>query len=110
MWEGHSVVIYIMFVKNLNSKSFFNSFKKSPFSQGNRFVYSNQLVREGKERLVGGWLFLSAAGVLGMIILGGYTRLTHSGLSMADWSPYTKRYPRNEEEWTVEFDKYKKTV
>lgn len=31
-----------------------------------------------------------------MIILGGYTRLTHSGLSMADWSPYTKKYPKNE--------------
>jgi cytochrome c oxidase assembly protein subunit 15 len=54
-------------------------------------------VKPGKERLVGGWLFLSAAGVLGMIVLGGYTRLTHSGLSMADWSPYTKRYPRNVE-------------
>lgn len=50
---------------------------------------------------MGGWLFLAAAGVLGMIVLGGYTRLTHSGLSMADWSPYTKRYPRNEEEWNV---------
>lgn len=45
-----------------------------------------------------------------MIVLGGYTRLTHSGLSMADWSPYTKRYPRNEEEWNVEFDKYKKCI
>ena len=52
---------------------------------------------------MGGWLFLTAAGVLGMIVLGGYTRLTHSGLSMADWSPYTKHYPRNDEEWSVEF-------
>lgn len=59
---------------------------------------------------MGGWLFLTAAGVLGMIVLGGYTRLTHSGLSMADWSPYTKKFPRNEEEWSVEFDKYKKCI
>ena len=57
------------------------------------------LVQEGKEKLIGFWLFLSAAAVLGMIVLGGYTRLTHSGLSMADWSPYTKRFPRNDEEW-----------
>ena len=57
------------------------------------------LVAEGKEKLVGFWLFLCAAAVLGMIVLGGYTRLTHSGLSMADWSPYTKRYPKNDEEW-----------
>lgn len=53
---------------------------------------------------------MTAAGVLGMIVLGGYTRLTHSGLSMADWSPYTKRYPRNDEEWEVEFEKYRKTI
>jgi cytochrome c oxidase assembly protein subunit 15 len=41
-------------------------------------------------------LFITAAGVLGMIVLGGYTRLTHSGLSMADWSPYTKKYPKTD--------------
>ena len=63
-----------------------------------------------KQKMVGGWLFLCAAGVLGMIVLGGYTRLTHSGLSMADWSPYTKKYPRTDEEWNVEFDKYKKCI
>jgi cytochrome c oxidase assembly protein subunit 15 len=61
------------------------------------FHFSEHLVKAGKEKVVGGWLFLTAAGVLGMIVLGGYTRLTHSGLSMADWSPYTKRYPRNDE-------------
>ena len=53
---------------------------------------------------------MTAAGVLSMIIIGGYTRLTHSGLSMADWSPYTKSYPGNEEEWNKEFDKYKETI
>lgn len=45
---------------------------------------------------MGSWLFLTAAGVLGMIVLGGYTRLTHSGLSMADWKPYTKSYPKTD--------------
>ena len=68
------------------------------------------LVTEGKEKLVGIWLFLTAAAVLGMIVLGGYTRLTHSGLSMADWSPYTKSFPKNDEEWEVEFLKYKKCI
>jgi hypothetical protein len=66
---------------------------------GPRFNFSTYsgLVRPGKEKLIGAWLFLTAAGVLGMIVLGGYTRLTHSGLSMADWSPYTKRYPQNDQ-------------
>jgi hypothetical protein len=57
------------------------------------FRYATHLVRQGSEKVVGGWLFLSAVGVLGMIVLGGYTRLTHSGLSMVDWHPYTKQYP-----------------
>lgn len=60
----------------------------------NKFRYAQEFVQPGKEKLVGGWLFLTAAGVLSMIIIGGYTRLTHSGLSMADWSPYTKTYPK----------------
>jgi hypothetical protein len=67
------------------------------FCQGKQLA--DELVRENKQKMVGGWLFLCAAGVLGMIVLGGYTRLTHSGLSMADWSPYTKKYPRTDEEW-----------
>lgn len=90
-----------MFIRNLRGRTPFPSFKGPSFGRSPRFTFSSQLVKPGKERLVGGWLFLSAAGVLGMIVLGGYTRLTHSGLSMADWSPYTKRYPRNTEEWNV---------
>jgi hypothetical protein len=78
-----------------------NQFSRPFLHQTRRFTYSTSLVREGKERLVGGWLFLTAAGVLGMIVLGGYTRLTHSGLSIADWSPSTKNYPHNEEQWEV---------
>lgn len=76
----------------------FSSFRKPLFTYAPRYNFSthaSDLVKPGKEKLVGSWLFLTAAGVLGMIVLGGYTRLTHSGLSMADWSPYTKRYPRN---------------
>jgi len=49
--------------------------------------------------LVGSWLFITAAGVLSMIVIGGYTRLSHSGLSMADWSPYVKKYPNTPELW-----------
>jgi cytochrome c oxidase assembly protein subunit 15 len=99
-----------MFIRNIKPKNLFTSFSRPGFAQAPKFSFSSQLVKTGKERLVGGWLFLSAAGVLGMIVLGGYTRLTHSGLSMADWSPYTQRYPRNADEWEVEFEKYKKTI
>lgn len=86
-----------MFLRNFKPKSSFFAPRGPSFTRRTAFSFSSELVKPGKERLVGGWLFLSAAGVLGMIVLGGYTRLTHSGLSMADWSPYTKRYPRNDE-------------
>lgn len=90
----------------------FNSSKLSfPFCTTSQLPQTPPpLVAEGKEKLVGIWLFLTAAAVLGMIVLGGYTRLTHSGLSMADWSPYTKSFPKNDEEWEVEFMKYKKCI
>jgi len=93
-----------MFIKKINRIAFspnFSAFGKRTFSNSQSFTYANELVIPGREKLVGSWLFLTAAGVLGMIVLGGYTRLTHSGLSMADWSPYTKRYPKNDEEWNV---------
>lgn len=85
-----------MFARKINSNLFSSPLKKL-YGHSNRFNFTTHLVKEGKERIVGGWLFFTAAGVLGMIVLGGYTRLTHSGLSMADWSPYTKKYPKNDE-------------
>jgi hypothetical protein len=52
------------------------------------------LVEPTKRKLVGGWLLMTAFGVFSMVVVGGYTRLTHSGLSIVDWSPYTKKYPK----------------
>jgi hypothetical protein len=75
------------------------SFKLLEMRRG--FQYSTQFVKEGKEKLVGSWLFLSATGVLCMIVLGGYTRLSHSGLSMVDWKPFTSKYPKTDQEWNV---------
>lgn len=59
------------------------------------------LVEHSKRKWVGGWLVGCALGVFSMIIVGGYTRLTHSGLSIVDWSPYTKVYPRTNEAWDI---------
>ncbi len=42
-----------------------------------------------------------------MVLLGGMTRLTHSGLSMVEWSPTGSLPPLNEADWQVQFDKYK---
>ncbi|PPR02446.1 hypothetical protein CVT24_001995 [Panaeolus cyanescens] len=59
---------------------------------------------------VGRWLLLSSTLVLGIIVVGGVTRLTESGLSITEWKPITGvRPPITHEEWLVEFEKYKAT-
>ena len=48
--------------------------------------------------------------VFGVIVVGGVTRLTESGLSITEWKPITGIIPPlGQEEWTVEFEKYKAT-
>ena len=42
-----------------------------------------------------------------MVVVGGITRLTRSGLSMTDWRPQGKRWPRDAAEWEAEFSRYK---
>lgn len=48
--------------------------------------------------------------VYGIVVLGGLTRLTESGLSIVEWKPFAGAMPpMNDEDWQVEFDKYKKS-
>lgn len=59
-------------------------------------------------RAVVTWLFAVAALVFIMVVVGGITRLTESGLSMTDWHPVTGWLPpMGEAAWLAEFDKYK---
>ena len=44
-------------------------------------------------RLVAAWLFAVAGMVLVMIVLGGVTRLTGSGLSIMEWAPLSGTLP-----------------
>lgn len=54
------------------------------------------------------WLLGSAASVFGIVIFGGLTRLTESGLSITEWRPVTgSTPPRTQEHWEEEFVKYK---
>ncbi|MBE9540448.1 MAG: COX15/CtaA family protein [Proteobacteria bacterium] len=59
------------------------------------------------DRQIAMWLIFCSAVVLGMIILGGVTRLTHSGLSMVEWRPLVGIIPpTSEAEWVRVFEKY----
>ena len=62
---------------------------------------------ETGSRAVGWWLLGTSGCVFGMVVVGGITRLTRSGLSMVDWRPQGRSYPRNTAEWECEFEKYK---
>ncbi|NQU61286.1 MAG: COX15/CtaA family protein [Rhodospirillales bacterium] len=54
------------------------------------------------------WLFAVAALIFAMIVLGGVTRLTQSGLSMVDWKPVTGWLPpMTDSDWQTAFERYK---
>ncbi|MFN3510602.1 MAG: COX15/CtaA family protein, partial [Tsuneonella troitsensis] len=53
------------------------------------------------------WLLAVAALVTLMVVVGGITRLTESGLSITEWKPVTGTIPPlNEAQWQAEFAKY----
>ncbi|KXS22513.1 COX15-CtaA-domain-containing protein [Gonapodya prolifera JEL478] len=56
------------------------------------------------------WLLTVAALTYGIIVLGGLTRLTESGLSITEWNLIKgMKAPSSEQEWQEEFAKYKET-
>ncbi|XP_010536776.1 PREDICTED: cytochrome c oxidase assembly protein COX15 isoform X2 [Tarenaya hassleriana] len=61
------------------------------------------------QKWVGIWLFGSAAWVFSMVVLGGVTRLTRSGLSMTDWKFTGQLPPLSDKEWVKEFEKYQQS-
>ncbi|MEO5808155.1 COX15/CtaA family protein [Devosia sp.] len=54
------------------------------------------------------WLYLMAAFILLMVVVGGITRLTESGLSITEWKPISGTIPPlTDAQWQAEFDAYK---
>jgi cytochrome c oxidase assembly protein subunit 15 len=63
--------------------------------------------RHGRRLAVASWLFLVVAMIVAMVVVGGATRLTHSGLSITEWKPiHGVIPPLNDAEWQEEFQKY----
>jgi len=60
-------------------------------------------------RAFGAWLLVVAAMVLAIVVVGGITRLTESGLSITQWNPISGVIPPlNHAQWMAEFDNYKR--
>lgn len=70
---------------------------------------SRVLVRDGV--LVRGWLWSVAMLVALMVVVGGATRLTDSGLSITEWAPIRGILPPlGAAEWAQAFDSYRATT
>jgi len=56
------------------------------------------------------WLIILLVLIVCMVVVGGMTRLTDSGLSIVEWKPVTGiLLPLSNAKWVVEFEKYKVT-
>jgi cytochrome c oxidase assembly protein subunit 15 len=62
----------------------------------------------GRPRAVAHWLFIVGAMIVAMVVIGGITRLTESGLSITRWQPITGTVPPlSQAQWQAEFDHYR---
>jgi len=55
------------------------------------------------------WLITGCVLIWGMVVVGGITRLTHSGLSMAKWKIASVIPPHTDAQWESDFNDYKQT-
>jgi cytochrome c oxidase assembly protein subunit 15 len=76
---------------------------------------SSAYVANGERRsdgagAVAAWLLACCALLLAMIVVGGVTRLTHSGLSITEWQPIVGTLPPlSAQDWNDAFAKYQAT-
>src|SRR3569623_2762596 len=60
-------------------------------------------------RAIAHWLWCVAGLIIAMVVVGGITRLTESGLSITEWKPLTGIIPPlNDAQWHAEFVNYLK--
>ena len=65
--------------------------------------------RGGAPLAIARWLLAVAALVALIVVIGGITRLTESGLSITEWKPVTGALPPlSEAEWQAEFAAYQR--
>jgi cytochrome c oxidase assembly protein subunit 15 len=75
---------------------------------GQKRQYIFQTNWSQKRRYVSIWLSILALLIVSIVLLGGYTRLTGSGLSIVQWAPLSGIVPPlDQAAWEHEFDQYK---
>lgn len=65
---------------------------------------------DSQNKPIARWLLICAAMVFCIVVVGGITRLTRSGLSIVEWKPFAGTLPpMGEAQWNEEFAKYRET-
>lgn len=71
---------------------------------------TNAIEPRAQDRSVAIWLLICCGLVFSMVVLGGFTRLTGSGLSMVDWRPLMGWLPPfSDAEWQRVFEMYQQS-
>jgi heme a synthase len=67
-------------------------------------------MNRARPNLIANWLYLVAVMVFAIVVVGGITRLTESGLSITEWKPVSGTLPpMNDAAWAEAFAKYQST-
>lgn len=99
-----------LYQKLVSQKCFQRSFSASSLLKEAAAVSSPPKTLLNSSKWVGYWLIGTSGLVFGIVVLGGLTRLTESGLSITEWRPVTGTLPpMNQQEWEEEFEKYKES-
>lgn len=65
---------------------------------------------EKENKQITTWLYVVCGLIMFMVVLGGYVRLTRSGLSIVEWNPVSGVIPPlSQQAWEEEFTKYQQT-
>ena len=65
---------------------------------------------ENRNRAIATWLLVCCALIFAMVVLGGVTRLTRSGLSIVEWQPLVGIVPPlTDRDWHELFEKYRQS-
>jgi len=68
------------------------------------------IMRSKEHNAIAAWLLVCCALIFAMVVLGGVTRLTRSGLSIVEWQPIVGAIPPlTEAQWEETFAKYRQT-
>ncbi|MET0245293.1 MAG: COX15/CtaA family protein [Sphingomonas sp.] len=72
-------------------------------------LQATPLPATARPRAIANWLFAVAALIVLMVVVGGITRLTESGLSITEWKPISGVIPPlTDAQWQAEFANYKR--